>query len=53
LKTLIAYKFSESVGDKLAKATGLVKRTRKLSGYGLLNALSFSFNNQAKKAFPI
>jgi hypothetical protein len=47
LKSSIADNFSERVVDKLARETGFVKRSRKLSAYGFVNALMFAFNNQA------
>lgn len=52
LKTSIADNFSERVVEKLARRTGFVKRSRKLSAYGFVNTLMFSFNNQANTSLP-
>lgn len=38
--------------DRLAKETGFVKRSRKLSAYGFVNSLMFSFSNQANTSLP-
>lgn len=38
--------------NRLARKTGFVKRSRKLSAYGFINSLMFSFSNQANTSLP-
>jgi hypothetical protein len=38
--------------NQLAKETGFVKRSRKLSAYGFINTLMFSFSNQENTSLP-
>lgn len=38
--------------NRIAKQTGFVKRSRKLSAYGFINSLMFSFSNQASTSLP-
>jgi hypothetical protein len=38
--------------NRLARETGFIKRSRKLSAYGFINTLMFSFSNQKNTSLP-
>jgi Transposase DDE domain len=52
LKASLQNTFSEKEINQLAKETGFVKRSRKLSAYGFVNTLMFSFSKQENTSLP-